>query len=570
MLFFGERPETLGEHPPAPSAVEGPYNAAVPAHRSSSAHRPSEGWRAIGLVVAGSLAITLAASGQESGSAVDRAFRSFWEAQNPAGAAERIEAILKTGVSFAEALERVRHGPDYEADVPRGQQSGHHRTSDGIEHDYAFVVPREYDPSRPYQVRFYLHGGIARARPAPVNRIRVDALPSGVEEIRVFPNGWVRALWWSWTQVDNLARILDRLKRTYNVDENRVYLTGTSDGGTGVYYMAFRDPTAWASFVPLLGNMVVLATQSVRTEGEIFPGNAVNRPLYVVNTGRDRLYPAHALEMYVDHLRKLGAPVVFRVYPELDHSTEWWTNERPELEAFVQDHPREPLPDRISWQTERVDRFNRAHWLVIELLGNVEGESRLADSNLLRRGRELDFGLRINSAVDRGRRAHEVVAGSNASRLGIRTGDRFVEVNGKAVETGRDIALEMEKWNMGDRVRLVVERSGDRQVLEGVYEPVEVEPSPAPIFPRRRPSGRVDLVRRGNVVEASTEGVRAFTLLLSPSIFDFRRPITIVANGRTVFEGMVEPSVATMLKWAARDNDRTMVFGAELKIELGR
>ena len=418
-------------------------------------------------------------------------------------------------------------------------------------------------------MRFYLHGGIARARPAAVNRIRVDALPSGVDEIRVFPNGWVRALWWSATQADNLARILDRLKRTYNVDENRVYLTGTSDGGTGAYYMAFKDPTAWASFVPLIGNMTVLATPSVRTDGEIFPGNAVNRPLYIVNTGRDRLYPAHALEMYVDHLRKLGAPVVFRVYPELDHSTEWWTNERPELEAFVQDHPREPLPDRISWQTERVDRFNRAHWLVIELLGSVQGESRLADSNLLRRGPELDFGLRINSAVDRGRRAHEVVAGSNAFQLGLRTGDRIVEINGKAVETGRDIALDMEKWTTGDRVRIAVERSGDRHALEGVYEPVEVEPPPAPIFPRRRPSGRVDLVRRGNIVEASTEGVRAFTLLLSPSIFDFRRPITVVANGRTVFEGIVDPSVATLLKWAARDHDRAMVFGAELTIELG-
>ena len=229
--------------------------------------------------------------GQDQESAVDRAFRSFWAAPNPAAAADRIEAILKTGVSFEEALERVRHGPDYEADVPRGQQFGHHRTFDGIEHDYAFVVPREYDPSRPYQVRFYLHGGIARARPAAVNRIRVDALPSGVEEIRVFPNGWVRALWWSATQVDNLARILDRLKRTYNIDENRVYLTGTSDGGTGVYFMAFKDPTPWASFLPLIGNMVVLATPSVRADGEIFPGNAVNKPLYIVNTGRDRLYP---------------------------------------------------------------------------------------------------------------------------------------------------------------------------------------------------------------------------------------------------------------------------------------
>jgi hypothetical protein len=93
---------------------------------------------------------------------------------------------------------------------------------------------------------------------------------------------------------------------------------------------------------------------------------------------------------------------------------------------------------------------------------------------------------------------------------------------------------------------------------------------PTPIFPRRKPSGRVDLARRGTVVEASTEGVRAFTLLLSPSIFDFRRPVRVVANGRTVFDGMIEPDVAALLKWAARDNDRTMVFGAELKIELAQ
>ena len=142
-------------------------------------------------------------------------------------------------------------------------------------------------------------------------------------------------------------------------------------------------------------------------------------------------------------------------------------------------------------------------------------------------------------------------------------------MNGKPVETGRDIAQEMETWTeRRSRAASSSSASGDRMVLEGVFEPAEVEVPPAPIFPRRKPSGRVDLVRRGNVVEASTEGVRAFTLLLSPSIFDFRRPITVVANGRTVFEGMVEPSVATMLKWAARDNDRTMVFGAELNIEL--
>jgi dienelactone hydrolase len=515
-------------------------------------------------------AITLSARAQDSTSPLDRAFRAFWSAPHAAAASDRVDVVVKTGVSFDEALTRVRHGRDYTADVPRGLQFGRHRTFDGLDHEYAFVIPKNYDPSRQYQVRVQLHGGIARARPPLVNRIRVDALPSDLEEIAVFPAGWVRSLWWSATQVDNLARILDRLKRTYNIDENRVYLTGISDGGTGVYYMAFKDTTPWASFLPLIANMVVLGTPSVHTDGEIYPGNAVNKPMYIVNTGRDRLYPAHAVQLHVDHLLKLGTPLVFRVYPESDHSTEWWSDERPDIEAFVQEHPREPLPDRISWQTERVDRLNRAHWLVIDRLGAVPGESRLGDTNLLTGGRELDFGLRINSAVDRGRRAHDVITGSNAFRIGLRPGDRLLEVNGTVVETSRDIAVEMETWTAGDSLRFVVERDGNRMALEGVFAPVEVELASKPIFPRSKPSGRVDLVRRGNVVEASTEGVRAFTLLFSPSTFDFRRPVTVVANGRTVFDGVVQPSVSTLLKWAARDSDRTMVFGAELKIELDK
>jgi len=77
----------------------------------------------------------------------------------------------------------------------------------------------------------------------------------------------------------------------------------------------------------------------------------------------------------------------------------------------------------------------------------------------------------------------------------------------------------------------------------------------------------VDLVRTGNVVEATTRGVSELTLLLSPDAFDFAQPVKVVANGRAAFEGTVEKSGATLLKWAARDNDRTMLFGAELRIK---
>jgi hypothetical protein len=90
------------------------------------------------------------------------------------------------------------------------------------------------------------------------------------------------------------------------------------------------------------------------------------------------------------------------------------------------------------------------------------------------------------------------------------------------------------------------------------------------LFRRSDTAGRVDLVRTGNTVEATTSGVSAFTLLLAPDKFDLKQPVKVLANGREVFNGGVAPSVQTLLKWAALDNDRTMLYAAELKIKLAR
>ena len=42
----------------------------------------------------------------------------------------------------------------------------------------------------------------------------------------------------------------------------------------------------------------------------------------------------------------------------------------------------------------------------------------------------------------------------------------------------------------------------------------------------------------------------------------------MVVNGVTAFAGMVEPDVATLLRWVATDQDRTAMYGAELDIEV--
>ena len=44
--------------------------------------------------------------------------------------------------------------------------------------------------------------------------------------------------------------------------------------------------------------------------------------------------------------------------------------------------------------------------------------------------------------------------------------------------------------------------------------------------------------------------------------------ITVIADDREVFRGRVERSVETLMGWAAKDNDRTMLYGAELTLRL--
>lgn len=89
-------------------------------------------------------------------------------------------------------------------------------------------------------------------------------------------------------------------------------------------------------------------------------------------------------------------------------------------------------------------------------------------------------------------------------------------------------------------------------------------------FSREGSHGRVELERKGNVVYARTKGVLGFKLLISPEVFDFGKEISVIVNGKSVFSGMVEKDLGVLLGWAAKDNDRTMLFGCEVIVELER
>ena len=416
----------------------------------------------------------------QTGGSVPQAFRVYWAASN-AEAAAAARRILELRPAFADVWNRLRAGKLYSSNVETGRLDLTRRNPNGVEHPYTVLVPNSYDPDTAYQVRVFLHGGVARpAWESGGSWWRNYDARKREDAIAVFPASWNESIWWNVSQIENLNSILDHLKRTYNVDENRVFMFGISDGGSGAYFHAFRAATPWAAFLPFIGHPAVIGNPRLVGDEHMFVANLTNRPFYVVNGEIDRLYPALSMEPFVALFRQAGTEVVFRPQARSGHSVRWWPSEAAAIDAFIEANARRPLPNRLTWETERTDRSNRHHWLLITELGAVDGESVLDDFNTL------------------------------------------PQTNGEVLA-----------------------------------------------FFRSSPSGRVEITHWNNTVTVRTEGVRRYKLLLSPDQFDFDQPIRVITNGRESFHTVVARDVETLLRWAARDNDRTMLFGAEIEIDLG-
>lgn len=511
----------------------------------------------------------------EDPAAVERAFEAFWKANSVEAATKAKEAILATGASFTTVLERLEDGRVYRADVETGEQRWATLPGGGPLHATTVVVPRNYNPLVKYPVRVYLHGGVARPDPAggegqdpPWPRRTRRRIEFKEHYIAVHPTGYADAQWWFANQMTNLAVILDRLKRTYNVDENRIHLMGVSDGGTGAFYVGLKDPTPWSVYFPLNGLLTVLANPAVGAEGELFPTNLTNRPIYAVNGEVDTRYPPAAVFPAVVMLKQAGAAVTFRLMKGAGHDVTWWPNEEALIDTFEEDHPRDPLPETVSWETERTDRYNRVAWLVVDRLDASKAGEAFANNNLLEVQEPADFGMRVDSSRGDGRKVIEVIAGTTAAAMGMRKGDTVVRVGNVMIRTVRDLGRAFDEHSAGTPLEFEVDRKGERVTFSGVFPPPLPPVRKREAFRHTRPAGRITVTRDGNRFESRARGVGSFTLLLSPRVIDFDKPVTVIVNGKTVFQGMASRSVATLLHHAARDNDRTMLFGAELRISV--
>ena len=248
-------------------------------------------------------------AGTEDAVPADQTFvNRFWQADSEAARMALSEQLLVSQPDPAALFELLKVGPLYSDKVPLGEHVLARTNSAGTEFPYMINIPQDYDPQRKWPVEFVLHGGVGRPKAAAGENFWQRSMERIGQpgRITVVPLAWPEAVWWQDEQADNLVAILNRLKSTYNVDENQVSLTGISDGGTGAYFYAFKQPTQWASFLPYIGHPGVLRNPQSGGGYRLYFENLMNKPLYIVNGENDRLYPAASLSSFIDILKDVG------------------------------------------------------------------------------------------------------------------------------------------------------------------------------------------------------------------------------------------------------------------------
>lgn len=195
--------------------------------------------------------------------------------------------------------------------------------------DYWIYLPREYGrDSRPWPVLLFLHGAgergdLERAKKhGPAKRITAgDDFPF----IVVTPSCPAEQ-WWD---PEALEHLLAEICATHSVDEGRVYGTGLSMGGFGIWAMAITYPHRFAAIAPVCGG-----------GSPYVAGRIAHLPVWVFHGDEDPVVPIYESQRMVEALKRVGSDVRFTIYPGAGHDVWSRTYDNPALYDWFLTHRR--------------------------------------------------------------------------------------------------------------------------------------------------------------------------------------------------------------------------------------
>jgi predicted peptidase len=177
---------------------------------------------------------------------------------------------------------------------------------------YIVVLPEKFEPAVKHPLILFLHG--ASERGDDLELVKKHGPFQMLKELKtdvilVAPQCPANQEWWD---ADALARLLDQVEKSYCVDENRVYLTGMSMGGDGVWSLATLQPERFAAIAPISG------TGDIRDASRL-----TNVRVWAFHGAHDTVFPAGEAERMVTAIQVAGGRAKFTMYAGVGHDA--WT-----------------------------------------------------------------------------------------------------------------------------------------------------------------------------------------------------------------------------------------------------
>lgn len=275
---------------------------------------------------------------------------------------------------------------------------------------YSISVPSAYDSTVrwPLIVSMHGHGWYAPFQGHPA--------PSYSGAFCLSPQGRGATDYKDLGELDVLQAIAE-VEKDFNIDPDRIYLTGGSMGGTGSFHLGVHYADRFAGIFPIVGNADNLAwtarwgwnrmfsgrnwelrnwLQESHT-ARAFAGNLFNLPAYILAGAGDTVVPPEHSRNMTAELRKLGCPVEYREYPGVGHGGFPADANNSGL-SWICSWPRNPFPRSISWSAALL-KHGRAYWLRMEQFkepvrfGKINAEITAENRVSIKTGNLLAFSL---------------------------------------------------------------------------------------------------------------------------------------------------------------------------------
>lgn len=181
----------------------------------------------------------------------------------------------------------------------------------------------------------YLHGGVSSPRNNKGEKAyeMLQFLNEGNSNpiLVVSPSGSRSAPWWSNSGIKRIMYSYRYVALHYNINPQKVFLAGVSDGGTGVFAVANKEVHPFAGFISISGYGGMLPQLGV----SLSLSHLQKHPIYVINAGKDRLYPLRYVKDFCYYLQKNGVPITTCFYPDEEHGFTYKLKEKDAILSFI-------------------------------------------------------------------------------------------------------------------------------------------------------------------------------------------------------------------------------------------